>query len=385
MKRFVMLALLPILALLATSAAAQDAPTTEPLAEQPETLSTMAGLVVHGEDELPRAEPSRFRTALSGLDEFESLDSGASVEALVRVMLEAMAAPGTTVALLDIEGGAPVVVVATPGSLGEDDGREGNVRWWAGYGLTYFMYQRGDNEGDHTMASEANERLRTIFGDHRPTTTGGFELMLDLENLRRAWPQSLADGPARRVVAVTGLANARKVHVHVPESGAARLAYSSRALVPEDVNSRTGPQPATGSAVGVRWPAVFDAGLRTYAVALGDEQRQAFSQQFQQWMGQHGNRLRGIVQAVEIGMDWSVDRRDDGLRTEIVVPIREGIEIPRLAEAMRATLLGSGFEATDTGGNLTLPEHVAEAMGGQTLSIVIDIEREPAVLKIVIE
>lgn len=380
-----MLSLLPILALLATPATAQDDPATKPLRQRPDVPPTLAGLIVLGEHDLPRAEPGRFRTALAGLDQFESLDDGASVAAVVRLMLEAVSAPGSTVSLLDIESGAPVVVVATPGSLGENDGREGNVRWWAGFGLTYFMYQRGDAETEPTMVSEANERLRAAFADHRPTTTEGIELMLDLENLRRAWPQSLADGPARRVVAVTGLANARKVHVHVPDNGAVRLAYSSRALPPEEVSTRSGPEAAAGSAVGARWPTLFDAGLRTYAVALGEEPRQAFGQQFQQWMGQHGNRLRGIVQAVEIGMDWSVQQRGDGLRTEIVVPVREGIEVARLAEAMRATLDGSGFEAGDAGGTLALPEHLADALGGDTLSIGIDSQREPAVIRIVIE
>lgn len=385
MKRFVMLTLLPILALLATLATAQDAPTTEPMKQQPLAPPTLAGLIVHGETDAASAQPERFLGALAGLDSFVSLNDAQSVASLVRIMTEAASVPGTTVVLTDLEGGAPVVSVTTPGVLDDESGREASVHWWVTGERTLFVYQRGEDSVDLTSAGLGPDSLRLSFADHRPTATDGVEVMLDLESLRRAWPQSLADGPARRVVAVTGLANARKVHVHIPESGSTRLAYSSRALVPEDVNSRSGPQPAAGSAIGVRWPAVFDAGLRTYAVALGDEQRQAFGQQFQQWMGQHGNRLRGMVQAVEIGMDWSVERSEDGLRTEVVVPIREGIEMPRLAEAMRATLLGSGFEATDTGGKLTLPEHVAAAMGGQTLSITVDIEREPAVLKIVIE
>lgn len=362
----------------------------------------LAGLIVHAGEDPTVADADGLEEALRGLRRVGSLDDPAAIAAITRVMLEATTIPGARVALLDVAGDADgastlLVVASVPGSELDEEvhgagitmtpqGQAGIVRSWPQDDRRFFAYQ---NDPMAPFEPEAFARglasLQETFDDHRPTTTDGIELMLDLENLRRAWPQSLADGPARRVVAVTGLANARKVHVHVPESGPVRLAYSSRALPPDEVSVRNGPAPAAGSAVGARWPSMFDAGLRTYAVALGDEPRQAFGQQFQQWMGQHGNRLRGIVQAVEIGMDWSIEASDDGLRTEFVMPVREGIEVARLAEAMRATLVGSGFEAGGAGGTLALPEHVAAALGGSTLSIGIDSQREPAVVQIVIE
>lgn len=376
-----LLALLPVLAILAPMALGQDTPAPEARPAPP----PLAGLIVHGQREIPAAEPARFRTALAGLDAFESLDDGAGIAAVVRVMLEATSAPGTTIALLDIEDGAPLVAVATPGSLGEEGGREGNVRWWAADGLTHFLYHRGEAEAARTMASDANETLRTAFTDHRGEPAGGFELMLDLENLRRAWPQSLADGPARRVVAVTGLANARKVHVHIPERGAVRLAYSSRALPADEVSERMGPTPAVEGQVGVRWPAVFDAGLRTYAVALDDAPREAFAKQFQQWMSVNGGRMRGIIQAVEIAGKWTVERTEDGLRIEVTAPVRQGIETDRLIDAVKATLANSGFEVDGQRGQFTLPDAVASALGGNTLAIEVDDSGEVAVVRITVE
>lgn len=382
-----LLALLPILTLMASSTLGQDAPTTEPTAEQPLAPSPLAGLIVHGEHELPGAEPARFRTALAGLDAFGSFNDGESIAAVVRVMLEACSAPGTTIALLDIEDGAPVVAVATPGALGESDGQTGNVRWWAGFGYTYMLYQRDDEPVLEAPAiAEALTAVATTFESHSGEGSDGLELMLDLENLRRAWPRSLADGPARRVVSVTGLANARKVHVHVPESGPVRLAYSSRALVPEDVSTRTGPAPAAGGEVGVRWPAVFDAGLRAYAVALEDGPREAFAKKFQEWMSVNGGRLRGIIQAVEIAMDWSVSRTEgDGLRVEVSTPVRQGIETVRLIEAVKATLANSGFEVEGQRGVLALPAGVASAVGGGTLAFEVDDSVDRGVVKITIE
>ncbi|MFI4882065.1 MAG: hypothetical protein ACIAQU_05725, partial [Phycisphaerales bacterium JB064] len=189
-----------------------------------------------------------------------------------------------------------------------------------------------------------------------------------------------------RVVAVTGLANARKVHVHIPSQGAVRLAYSSRALPPDRVSVKEGPAPSNGDDLGVRWPIAFDAGLRLYAVALGDEAREAFATTFQAWMGEHGNRLRGMIQAAEVGLGWSVRRGEDGaLRTEATVPVRAGVSTQALTDAAIATLRGSGFTIDGKSAQLALPEGVATALGGTTLTIEIDDSAQPVVYRLVIE
>lgn len=384
MKRSVLLASMAVVWILVPLAWGQEAETEAATPPPP-----LAGMIVHGDDfqlaeAAAAAEPQRMRRVLADLDSFTSLNDARSVGLLVRLVLEAATTRGTKVAVLDIEGGAPVVAVAAPGALGEHDGQTGNVRWWVGFGYTYMLYQR-DGDRDLEIA-DALKALAPTFEAHGNGASEGVELMLDLENLRRAWPESLANGPARRVVAVTGLANARKIHVHVPEQGAVRLAYSSRALVPEDVSTRTGPAPAAGGEVGVHWPTVFDAGLRTYAVALEDGPREAFAKKFQEWMSVNGGRLRGIIQAVEIAMDWSVKRTDDdGLRIEVSTPVRQGIETVRLIEAVKATLANSGFEVEGKRGELALPEAVVSAVGGDTLSIEIDDSIEPVVVKITIE
>lgn len=400
--RRTLLACLSVIVVLASRAGGQDAETdANPPAPPPPSQKALAAIRIAGD--VPQAEVfeavERLRDAMRDMGTFESLDQPQSVAALVRLaMTTASIGPGVTVAVTGAEpdpqdpARARDVHIAATLSVDGDAKVDRLLGAWPDPGHGGIVFVRQTDAGVELCFQKVEFREAFLepnaleaFAPHAPDQADGIELMLDLENLRRAWPQSLADGPARRVVAVTGLANARKVHVHVPESGPARLAYSSRALPPDEVSVRNGPAPAAGSAVGARWPSMFDAGLRTYAVALGDEPRQAFGQQFQQWMGQHGNRLRGIVQAVEIGMDWSIEHGDDGLRTEIVIPVREGIEVARLAEAMRATLVGSGFEAGGAGGTLALPEHVAAALGGSTLSIGIDSQREPAVVQIVIE
>lgn len=387
MKRTVLLACVAVVWILAPMAKAQEAETEAAPPPPP-----LAGLIIHGDDSqlaeaAAAAEPDRMRRALAGLDSFTSLDDAQSIGVLIRLILEAATTRGTTVALLDIEDGVPVVAVAAPGALGENDGQTGNVRWWAGFGYTYMLYARdGAPDLEAPAIAESLKALARTFESHAPESPDGLELMLDLENLRRAWPESLAAGPARRVVAVTGLANARKIHVHVPEQGAVRLAYSSRALPAEDVSTRTGPASAVEGDIGVRWPAVFDAGLRTYAVALEDEPREAFARRFQEWMSVNGGRLRGIIQAVEIAMDWSVSRTaDDGFRTEVSAPVRQGIETARLIEAVKATLANTGFEVEGNRGKLALPEAFASAVGGQTLAIEVDDTAEPVVMKITIE
>lgn len=387
MKRSVLLVCIAVVIGLVPVARGQEADTEATPAPPP-----LASMIVHGDDSqlaeaTAAAQPQRMRRVLADLDTFTSLGDAQSVRVLIRVVLEAATTRGTKVALLDIEGGAPVVAVAAPGALGEHDGQTGNVRWWAGFGYTYMLYQRGgDPDLEAAAIADALNAAAPAFESHGNGAREGVELMLDLENLRRAWPQSLAVGPARRVVAVTGLANARKIHVHVPDQGAVRLAYSSRALPAEDVSTRNGPAPAAGGEVGVRWPATFDAGLRTYAVALGDESREAFAKEFQEWMGVNGGRLRGIIQAVEIAMDWSVSRtEDDGLRIEVSTPVRHGIDTVRLIEAVKATLANSGFQVEGQRGELALPDAVAAAVGGGTLAIEVDDSAEPVVMKLTIE
>lgn len=342
----------------------------------------------------------RLRDAMVSMGRFESLDDTDSVAALVRLFITtASIGPGATVVITEVEPDLQdptkardihiAATISVDGGVNVDrllgatpDPKHGGIVFISQKdSVVELCFQKIEFKGDFLQPDTLD-----AFASHAGEVAGGMELMLDLENLRRAWPQSLADGPARRVIAVTGLANARKIHVHVPESGAVRLAYSSRALPAEDVSTRIGPAPAGESEVGVRWPAVFDAGLRTYAVALEDEPREAFARRFQEWMGVNGGRLRGIIQAVEIAMDWSVSRTaDDGSRTVVSTPVRQGIETARLIEAVKATLANTGFEVEGNRGELALPEAFASAVGGQTLAIEVDDTAEPVVMKITIE
>ncbi|NRA58839.1 MAG: hypothetical protein HRU13_12060, partial [Phycisphaerales bacterium] len=79
MNRLAMLALLPILVLLANSALGQEAPTTKPSAGQPLSPPPLAGLIVHGQPQAPGGEPIQIQAALTRLASFESLDDGASI------------------------------------------------------------------------------------------------------------------------------------------------------------------------------------------------------------------------------------------------------------------------------------------------------------------
>lgn len=368
---------------LALSARGQDV--TPPLPAHP----PLAGVVVHGEADAD-AQPQRLAYALSQLSAFRSFDDGDSVAALTRILLEAAAAPGSRVALLSLDGGAPIVAARMPREirLGEE-GWPGMQRW-NDDGATYALYHGEADAPDRSRVAAALAGLEEAFSDHRPDATDGVELMLDLENLRRAWPQSLADGPARRVVAVTGLANARKVHVHVPTTGPVRLAYSSRALPADRVTVKLGPDPQAGADVGLRLPNVFDAGLRLYAVALQEAPRAAFGQRFQSWMGEHGNRLRGLIQAADVGLTWSIESVEregerDGLRIEATIPIRQGVSTQALIDAAMATLRGSGFAAEGTRAEIQLPETLAYALGGHTLSIEVDDSAHPVVIRISVE
>ncbi len=381
-----MLALLPILVLLANSALGQETPTTKPSAGQPLSPPPLAGLIVHGQPQAPGGEPIQIQAALTRLDSFESLDDGASIAALLGVMVEAASSPGTTVAILGIEGGVPVVAVATPGAREEDIELQGNVHAWSTESHTFFLYQRGDAPVDVTETGVAIDALATTFAAHGIEAEAGVEFMLDLENFRRAWPDALVDGPARRVVALTGLANARKIRVHVPESGAVRLSYSSRAQTADKVTTRVGPDPADETMIGVRWPSVFDAGLRMYAFALGDEARQAFTERFQAWMGSNGNRLRGLIQATEVAMDWSMTSNGQGgPGLSVTIPIRDGVNGQALADAASATLRDSGFAVQGNRATLELPASLAAAVGAQTLVIEVDTESTPMAYKISVE
>lgn len=356
---------------LALSARGQDV--TPPLPAPP----PLAGVVVHGEADAD-AQPQRLANALSQLSAFQSFDDGDSVAALTRILLEAAAAPGSRVALLSLEGGEPIIAVATPGALEPEGDGEAGLQWWNGGGVAYALYHGQRVAPDPAGVAAALAGLEDAFATHREAVDGGVELMLDLENLRRAWPESLEDGPARRVVAVTGLANARKIHVHVPENGPVRLAYSSRAEPADRVTVKLGPDPQAGADVGLRLPNVFDAGLRVYAVALEAEARAAFGQRFQGWMGEHGNRLRGMIQAAEVGLAWSVkpvdagEEGESGLRIEATIPIRQGVSTQALIDAAMATLRGSGFTAEGARAEIALPETLAGAMGGRTLAIEVD-------------
>jgi hypothetical protein len=404
MKRLMLLACVLIGSLAWPSLGQEGSEPTPPPGKE-----TKAIAVFHAPGEFKaddaRAATARLRDAVGALTDFESLDDAQSVSDLVRLMLTASSiGPGVTVALMDVlpNPESPATkpglrVVARLHGERTDDLSPQVGGFSAGDSVVFVSYADAtttiwfDTTGN--TKEPANADPLDAFADHRGSVGGGMELMLDLENLRRAWPQSLADGPARRVVAVTGLANARKVHVHVPESGPVRLAYSSRALPADEVTERFGPASAVEGAVdgqvGVRWPAVFDAGLRTYAVALDDAQREAFAKEFQQWMSVNGGRLRGIIQAVEIAGDWNVSRAEDGLRVEVTTPVRQGIETARLVEAVKATLANSGFEIVEGGegnrGVLTLPEAVASALGGTTLAVEVDDSGQVAVVRITVE
>jgi len=339
---------------------------------------------------------------MQGLRRVRSLGEAEAIAAIVRVLHETATLPGARLALLTVEGnetGAQIfdVVVSLPGEASDSDGAAGTmtpggqslgiVRYWSREGRMYLAFQI-DPQAEFTQQEFmlAVASLERSFHEHRADTSDGVELMLDLENLRRAWPDALAEGSARRAVAVTGLANARKIHVHVPSSGAVRLAYSSRAEPADRVTTRLGPDPVGGADLGVRWPNVFDASLRLYAICLDEQARLAFSEQFQDWMGRNGNRLRGLIQATEVGLDWSVEATDEGgLRLSLTIPIREGVSAQALADAAGATLRDSGFEVDGSRATLELPEAVADALGGATLNIEVDVEATPMAYRIVVE
>jgi hypothetical protein len=331
-----------------------------------------------------RAATARLREAVGALTDFRSLDDAQSLSDLVRLLLTASSiGPGVTVAVLDVVADADDpqrtaglrVIARLHGERTDDLSPQvggfsaGDSVVFVSYAdaVTTIWFDTTGNTKEHDIADSL-----AAFADHRKGVESGLELMLDLENLRRAWPQSLADGPARRVVAVTGLANARKVHVHLPERGPARIAYSSRALPAGEVSTRSGPAPVGDARVGVRWPVMFDAGLRVYVVGLGDEPRRAFASSFQQWMGVHGNRLRGVIQALDAGVSWSVTRTEGGLRTSVEIPVRPGVELDALLEAVAAALTGSGFAVEGDGGTLTLPQTLGAAMGGGVLTVTLE-------------
>lgn len=379
----VLLACLAMVAVLASPAGGQDNETGAPPPPPPE--AALAAMRITGEVPQARVRDAveQLRDAMLGMGRFESLREADSVAAVVRLaMTTASIGPGATVVVTRVESNpqsparAQGIQIAATISVDGDASVDRLVGAWPDpdHGGIVFIRQTDSEielcfkKGDFKECFLEPGALDP-FASHAPESADGVQLMLDLENLRRAWPQSLADGPARRVVAVTGLANARKIHLHVPESGAVRLAYSSRALVPGDISTRTGPPPAGETAIGVRWPAIADAALRAYALALEEDARAEFGASFQQWMGAHGNRLRGILQAVEIGMDWSVEPTGDGLGATIAIPVRNGIDMPRLAEALKATLASSGFTVDDDAGTLALPGSVAAALGGSTLTI----------------
>lgn len=373
-----------MVAVLASRAGGQDTETGASPSPPPDVA--LAALRITGE--VPQEgvfdAVERLRDAMLGMGRFESLNEADSVAALVQLaMTTASIGPGTTVVVTGVQPNpqsparAQDIQIAATISADGDTNVDRLMGAWPDPdhgGIVFIRQTESDIELCFKKADFKECFLEPgvldTFASHTPESADGVELMLDLENLRRAWPQSLADGPARRVVAVTGLANARKIHVHIPESGAARLAYSSRALPPEDVSTRSGPPPAGESAIGVRWPAIADAALRAYAVALEEDARAQFGTAFQQWMGTHGNRLRGILQALEIGMNWSVEPASDGLgATTIIIPVRDGIDTPRLAEALKVTLGGSGFTIDDDAGTLALPGSLVTALGGSTLTI----------------
>ncbi len=387
MNRFALTALFMSLTLLAGLAWAQEDPAVEPGDDQPAALSPVAGLIVHREPDASTADPSRLRTALAGLDSFGSLDDAESVAALVRIMVEAAAIPNSSVALVSIDAGVPVVIASVPVERAESDlERAGNVHSWSADGQTHLLYHRGDAAIDPAVYSTATNALQATFATHRSDPEAGLELMLDLENFRRAWPDSLVDGPARRVVGLSGLSNARKIRVHVPDSGVVRLSYSSRSQTPDKITTRVGPSSAVDGQLGARWPNIFDAGLRMYALALDEAARQAFTQRFQTWMGTNGNRLRGLIQATEIAMRWSAGSGlDSAPGLSVTIPIRDGVDGRALLDAASATLRDSGFEVEGNRAKMAMPGTLSDALGGQTLVIEVDTDATPTVYRILVE
>ena len=175
----------------------------------------------------------RLRDAMVSMGRFESLDDTDSVAALVRlVVTTASIGPGATVVITEVEPDPQdptkardihiAATISVDGGVNVDrllgatpDPKHGGIVFISQKdSVVELCFQKIEFKGDFLQPDTLD-----AFASHAGEVAGGMELMLDLENLRRAWPQSLADGPARRVIAVTGLANARKIHVHVPEFG----------------------------------------------------------------------------------------------------------------------------------------------------------------------
>lgn len=388
MKRAILLACVAVLALTLT-ARGQDEPKAAPTPPPPPppvplaTQAPLGGVIVHGDGP---TDPARVRKALADFDAFTDLDSAASVVVLSRLVMEAAAGPGTRVALLSATGGEPVVAARVPGQLEASADETGRVRWWNGDSVVYLLYARGKVDlNDAAAMAGAFDRLEEAFALQRGGVTGGVELMLDLEGLRRAWPQSLADGPARRVVAKTSLANARKVHVHLPETGPVRLAYSSRAKPPDSVTVRTGRAPTPADTIGISVPNLIDMSVGSYMVSLEAEELALFERRFREWMGTDGGRLRRLVGGPENGGRWTLVHTEGGLRTTVEVAMMPVVDAAQAFETAAPALTNLGFVVEGQRAVLALPDAVARALGGSSLSIEMDTTQRPAMLRVVVE
>jgi len=351
----------------------------------------LAGMIVGGAADGARPADALAR-AIGELEGFASFNDAGSVASLARVLVEAAWLPGARLAVLDagpkIEGGGGLTLAASVPAAGAepdqtedqakdktDDQADAPDRWRDG-GRVYMLVGDG---ADRNAARAALAGLEEAFaplgravdrdgdgdGDGDGEDDPGVSLMLDLEGLRRAWPEALAEGPARRVLAVSGLANARTILAHLPGRGAVRLAYTSRAEPPERVHTRDGP--AHEAMVGARWPRIIDAALRAYGAGLGPEGGREFAQSFRAWMEPNGGRLRAVLGAAGEGVAWSVAPDARGL----VVPVRDGVPAERLVEVALPLGAALGMERSDGGWTLSLPAAMARALGGSTLRVAI--------------
>ncbi|MEO1008433.1 MAG: hypothetical protein AAFX79_07690 [Planctomycetota bacterium] len=327
----------------------------------------LAGVIAHGEGEVDAADAARIRRAFGGLDAFESLDDAASIAALARAMLAVAGTPGASMALLEAGPDALVVAARMPGSVVLS--ASGRVQVWGIRGDTYVVYDRATSAGPPADAIAA---LADAFDAHREADAPtGVELMLDLENLRRAWPDAFGPGTARSVLRATGLANARKIHLTLPDDGAVRLAYSSRAEPADRVAVVEGPAglgEADGFGFGSNWPRIANAVLALYAAALPAESRGAAGQRIRSWMEANGGRLRAILGAADAGGAWSLKAG----RPALAVPVRDAVGEARLREVAGPLFPALGMAEIENGGSMPLPAHFAAALGGSTLTATIE-------------
>lgn len=355
----------------------------EPADEAAKAPPPLGGVFIHGQGP---TDPARVREALAGLDAFTDLDSAESAIAISRLLMETGACPGSRLALLALTENNPVVAARVPGQLPDESDKAGHVRWWNGDGVVYLLYSREAVDLDDAAAmASAFDALEEAFKAHRGNFTSGVELMLDLESLRRGWPESLADGPARRVVAKTSMANARKVHVHIPEAGPTRLAYSTRAQPPESVRVRTGPRPRGLGGIGISVPNLIDNSIGAYMSALEVAENNAFAQRFQEWMAANRASIFRVVMAPGTGFDWTLTHTETGLRLALDIPVQDGVDATRIFELGDPSLATLGFVVEEERRVFHLPQDVARAVGGTKVWLEVDTEAEPAIFRVVME